>query len=221
MYRFGLLLVAVPLALVGCGGSEQAAPEVSAAQLTQLKDRAQAFAGQSVEQLAGNAEAMALAGELVEGHCASCHAKASASSGIPDLRTAMFNFGNSADAIRETIVNGRQNVMPAFGRTLGESDIGAMAQYLRTLGDTEAASGFAKTAIDLYEENCVACHGAMGEGNPQIGIPNLADDYWQHGDNIIQLRMVITRGLDEACPPHGQALDAAQVELLTAYLSQR
>lgn len=36
---------------------------------------------------------------------------------------------------------------------------------------------------EIYTTNCVACHGAAGEGG--VG-PNLTDEYWLHGDGSIK-----------------------------------
>jgi cytochrome c oxidase cbb3-type subunit 3 len=46
----------------------------------------------------------------------------------------------------------------------------------------------------LYTSNCVACHGAAGEGG--VG-PNLTDDYWLHGGSINDIFKVIKYGVVE------------------------
>jgi len=46
----------------------------------------------------------------------------------------------------------------------------------------------------IYDNNCVACHGAMGEG--KVG-PNLADGYWIHGGSIQKIFKTVTEGVPE------------------------
>lgn len=46
----------------------------------------------------------------------------------------------------------------------------------------------------IYETNCVACHGAGGEGG--VG-PNMTDDYWIHGGGIKNIFKTIKNGVPE------------------------
>lgn len=46
----------------------------------------------------------------------------------------------------------------------------------------------------IYDVNCVACHGALGEGG--VG-PNFADQYWIHGGDIKDLFRTIKYGVPE------------------------
>jgi cytochrome c oxidase cbb3-type subunit 3 len=46
----------------------------------------------------------------------------------------------------------------------------------------------------IYEANCVACHGAGGEGG--VG-PNMTDDYWIHGGSIKDIFKTIKNGVPE------------------------
>lgn len=45
---------------------------------------------------------------------------------------------------------------------------------------------------EIYMANCVACHGAQGEGG--VG-PNFADNYWMHGGSINDVFSVIKYGV--------------------------
>jgi cytochrome c oxidase cbb3-type subunit 3 len=45
---------------------------------------------------------------------------------------------------------------------------------------------------DIYVKNCVACHGANGEGG--VG-PNFADEYWIHGGGIKNIFKIVTNGV--------------------------
>ncbi len=46
----------------------------------------------------------------------------------------------------------------------------------------------------VYQTNCVACHGAQGEGG--VG-PNLTDEYWLHGGGIKNVFKTIKYGVPE------------------------
>lgn len=46
----------------------------------------------------------------------------------------------------------------------------------------------------IYDVNCVACHGALGEGG--VG-PNFADQYWIHGGDIKDIFKTIKYGVPE------------------------
>jgi cytochrome c oxidase cbb3-type subunit 3 len=48
----------------------------------------------------------------------------------------------------------------------------------------------------LFEGNCVACHGTVGQGNEGLG-PNLTDDYWIHGGSLGDIFKVIKYGAAE------------------------
>ena len=48
---------------------------------------------------------------------------------------------------------------------------------------------------DIFDKNCVACHGPLGEGNT-IG-PNMTDEYWIHGGGIKNLFKTIKYGVPE------------------------
>lgn len=46
----------------------------------------------------------------------------------------------------------------------------------------------------LYDQNCVACHGKLGEGG--VG-PNLTDEYWLHGGGVTNIFKSIKYGWQE------------------------
>lgn len=49
-----------------------------------------------------------------------------------------------------------------------------------------------KAGKALYDKNCVACHGLLGEGNA-IG-PNMTDDYWLNGGSLEDVYKIIKVG---------------------------
>ncbi|MBJ6724112.1 c-type cytochrome [Geomesophilobacter sediminis] len=65
--------------------------------------------------------------------CASCHGE-TAKGGIgPDLTKAQYKFGKSADAIAQSIVEGRPGGMPSFKNDLSQERVEGLVQYLMSL----------------------------------------------------------------------------------------
>jgi cytochrome c oxidase cbb3-type subunit III len=51
-----------------------------------------------------------------------------------------------------------------------------------------------KSGNGIYQANCAACHGKLGEGT--VG-PNLTDDYWIHGGGIVDIFKTVKYGFSE------------------------
>jgi len=67
-----------------------------------------------------------------------------------------------------------------------------------------------------YETNCVACHGAAGEGG--VG-PNLTDKYWIHGNSVDDMVKVITNGVPEkGMIPWEKSLSKRQIVEVASYI---
>lgn len=67
-----------------------------------------------------------------------------------------------------------------------------------------------------YESNCVACHGAAGEGG--VG-PNLTDNYWIHGNSVDELVKVIKNGVPEkGMIPWEKTLSKRQIVEVASYI---
>ena len=69
----------------------------------------------------------------------------------------------------------------------------------------------------LFVQNCVACHGSMGEGNA-IG-PNLVDEYWIHGGGVNNIFKTIKYGVPaKGMLPWQTQLKPAQIQQVTSYI---
>lgn len=69
---------------------------------------------------------------------------------------------------------------------------------------------------ELFEGNCVACHGADLHGG--IG-PNLTDATWIHGGTLKDIQTTITNGVPEkAMPTWGPILGPEKIAALAAYV---
>jgi cytochrome c oxidase cbb3-type subunit 3 len=77
------------------------------------------------------------------------------------------------------------------------------------LADDELSNYVVRSAKVLFGDNCAACHGAGGQGNP--GFPVLADDDWLYGGSIDKIHQTITNGRNGMMPAHGKQLTDAEV----------
>jgi cytochrome c oxidase cbb3-type subunit 3 len=196
-------------------------------QLRQEQERAekqfgpiyQKFAALEVDALKKNREALAIGQKLFLNNCAQCHASdGGGSRGFPNLTAGAWQWGGDVKTIKTTITEGRTGVMPPFGAALGEQGVKNVAQYVRSLSGLTADSIRVALGKDIYMQNCVACHGPDGKGNPALGAPNLTDKNWLHGSTEPVVIETITRGRTSQMPAHKTVLDEARIHLLTAYV---
>ncbi len=67
-----------------------------------------------------------------------------------------------------------------------------------------------------YDANCIACHGAAGEGG--VG-PNLTDNYWIHGNKVEDVVKIITYGAAEkGMIPWEKTLSKRQIVEVASYI---
>jgi cytochrome c oxidase cbb3-type subunit 3 len=72
--------------------------------------------------------------------CSACHgtdATGNQMLGAANLTDDNWLYGSSAEAVRHTIVNGRNGVMPPHGELLGENRTKILAAYVYSLGSGE------------------------------------------------------------------------------------
>lgn len=78
--------------------------------------------------------------------------------------------------------------------------------------------GVQRAAAVLYDDNCAACHGPDGRGNPLVGAPDLTNASWSWGGSEAAIRASIAQGRRGAMPGFGGALGDDGVQEVTAYL---
>ncbi|MCX7320106.1 MAG: cytochrome-c oxidase, cbb3-type subunit III [Hyphomicrobiales bacterium] len=178
--------------------------------------------------LLGLARAM---GKTVFGdNCAPCHGTGAAgSSGYPNLNDDDWLWGGSLDQIEKTIKFGTRSghaeahdgVMLAFGRDgiLKKPEIETAANYVRALAGLSTTKGYdAEAGKKIFAENCAACHGDAGRGNPEMGAPNLTDGIWLYGSDHAAIVATITNGRAGVMPAWTGRLDATTIKALTVYV---
>lgn len=177
------------------------------------------FTAKKPEDLAGDANAMAIGERLFMNNCAQCHGSdARGSKGFPNLADADWLHGGSTDKIKETITKGRIGMMPPMGAAVGGADdVKNVAHYVLSLSNSphdslRAQLGKAKFAA------CAACHGMDGKGNPALGAPNLTDDIWLHGYGEQAIISMVMNGKTNQMPAQEDKLTPAQIHVLSGYV---
>ena len=179
------------------------------------------FAALTPEQLAADSQAMGVGERLFVNHCAACHGSdARGSKGFPNLTDNDWLWGGTPEIIAQTISAGRQGMMPPMAAAVGNaSDVRNLANYVLSL----SGSAHDNIAAQLGREKfavCAPCHGPRGEGNPALGAPNLADRVWLHGWGEPAVMAMINQGKTNVMPAHAERLNAAQIQVLAAYVWQ-
>ena len=203
------------------------------------------------------------------GHCSACHSARSALGGplaqqgldgalmpgalwyAPALSSdPVTGLGDwSADEIASLLKTGVSQRGAAIGpmaevvsaslQHVSDTDVSAMAAYLKTLPATRAidVAGSAGNAGDpatvlrlgarLYEQHCAACHGASGKGAPPA-YPRLAGNRpLALGEATNPIRIVLNGGYPPGTagnprpygmPPFGAALTDAEIAAVVSYV---
>lgn len=178
------------------------------------------FLKQDIKAVAADPQARAMGQRLFLTYCAQCHGSdAGGSRGFPSLRDSDWLYGGEPEAIRASIVEGRNGVMPPMTAALGGDEAARdVMHYVFQLGGRAHDGVRAFRGKEKFESVCAACHGANGKGNSQIGAPNLTDDVWLYGASDSAILDSINKGRSGAMPAHKGFLDEGKIHLLTAYV---
>ena len=189
---------------------------VANAQFGPLYDK---YAKLDVAEVAKSREALAIGQKLFLNNCSQCHASdGGGSRGFPNLTDLEWLWGNTPEAIKTSITDGRLGVMPPWGPVLGEHGVKDVAHYVRSLSGGAHDSIRAARGKEKFAQTCVACHGAQAKGNPAVGAPDLTDTVWLHGGSEEQIIETVTKGRVDQMPAHKDVLSPAKIHLLTAYV---
>lgn len=191
--------------------------EHNAQHMAQNDPARQQLLQQSLEQLASSEVAMESAVRLFKDNCAACHGADARGQArlFPDLRDGDWLWGGSAEQIEQTIRNGRSPVMPPWLAALKAEGVTQVAAYVKAMKSPQAEELPGKM---LYQQFCMACHGADGSGNPLLGAPRLNDDIWLYGGDDATLQKTIADGRKGQMPAFGSRLSDVEIKLLVAWL---
>ena len=177
------------------------------------------FASMNAADLARDAQAMGIGERLFVNHCAACHGSdGRGAKGFPNLTDGDWLYGNTHDAVKETIAKGRNGVMPAMAAALGSAeDVRNVAHHVLSLSGSAHDSVAASLGKPKFGA-CAGCHGADGKGNQALGAPNLTDKVWLHGWGEQAIVNIITNGKNNAMPAQASRLTPEQIHVLAAYV---
>lgn len=205
-----------------------------AAQDVKVAPVRQAIATTTIDKLAGQPQLLQAA---VEGgraafkvHCVQCHGSGAAGSkGYPNLNDDDWLWGGDLATIEKTIVDGIRNpdhaetrlsIMPAFGRDqlLTVAQVDDVVAHVRTISRQQGADVATRRGALVFAENCAVCHGPAGQGNRQLGAPNLTDGIWLYGGDTEAIHQTVWNSRQGVMPRWGDKLDTATVRMLAAYV---
>lgn len=177
------------------------------------------FMAMKPEELAKDAQAMAIGERLYSNNCAQCHASdARGSKGFPNLTDVDWLHGGAAEKIKETLTVGRVGNMPPMAAAVGSSeDVKNLAQYVLSLSGSAHDSARAALGKEKFAV-CAACHGPDGKGMQAVGAANLTDNIWLHGFGEKSIIDMINNGKTNVMPAQKDKLTEAQIHVLTSYV---
>jgi cytochrome c oxidase cbb3-type subunit 3 len=157
-------------------------------------------------------------------NCSQCHGSgAQGTAGYPNLNDDDWLWGGDIEAIYQTIAHGvrfsadektRVSEMPTFNGILDASQIQEVAAYVASLSGVATDTMRTAAGSAIYADNCAACHGRAGEGNPDLGAPNLADAIWLYGANETAIAQQVRLPRHGVMPAwHGRLNDAVVKQL--------
>ncbi len=193
------------------------------------------FDAASLEEIRNNRELYAFgrAGGAVafKDNCAACHGSgAMGGNGYPNLNDDDWLWGGTLEQIYTTIRYGvrsghpqmRDNQMPAFGKDgiLQPAEVEQVAEYVANLhqGDKAAQTEAFSKGKELFAQNCVACHGDNGEGNPEMGAPRLSDNIWLYGGDKASIIATVANSRAGVMPTWEGRLSDRTVRQLAVYV---
>jgi cytochrome c oxidase cbb3-type subunit III len=163
-------------------------------------------------------------------NCSQCHgADAAGHKGFPNLNDDDWLWGGTLDQIYFTVTHGVRNAddpdarntqMPRFlvDSILNREQIGDVADYVLSLSGQPHDAAAAERGTQLYADNCAACHGDKGQGNPELGAPKLADHIWLYGGDRESIVQSISYARGGVMPNWGARLSPVTIKELAVYV---
>lgn len=179
------------------------------------------YATLSVEELQKpeNEAGLKMGQRMFANNCSVCHGTAATGAhGFPNLTDNDWLYGGAPATITQTILNGRQGAMPAWGAVLGEEGVRDVASYVLTLSGQESDAEATARGKTQFQALCTACHGVDGKGTQALGAPNLTDTTWLYGGSFEQITHTIRSGRNGVMPAHKDLLSKDKVQLIAAYV---
>jgi cytochrome c oxidase cbb3-type subunit 3 len=162
-------------------------------------------------------------------NCAPCHGAGGAGAkGFPNLADDDWLWGGDLSTVHKTIAFGvrntnsdsRQSQMPRFGADgiLTLVQIDDVAEYVLSLSGRPKDAAAIGRGTSVFADNCAACHGERGEGNSELGAPNLRDGIWLYGGDKAAVVETIRFARNGSMPAWSERLDDPTIKMLTIYV---
>lgn len=171
-----------------------------------------------ITELAQDPEALKVGQRLFSQNCSQCHGSdARGQRGFPNLTDHDWLYGGTPEKITETLINGRNALMPAWLDTMGTDGIEEVVEYTLSLSGRKVDPSLAAKGKDRFVV-CSACHGPDGKGNQMLGAPNLTDDIWLYGNSKKAVTETLTYGRNGVMPAFKNTLGEKKIHLVSAYV---
>lgn len=179
----------------------------------------QKYAEMPIEDIAKDDEARAIGQRLFLNNCAQCHGSdAQGSPSFPNLTDGSWLWGGEPEKILQTITNGRRGIMTAHKTLMTPAQASDIAQYVRSLNELAHDQTRVVPGKKMFDQFCVACHGAEAKGNPLLGAPDLTDGVWLYGSSEETIVYGILNGRDNQMPAQKDLLSPEQIRVLAGWV---
>ena len=171
--------------------------------------------------------------QLFGDNCAACHGRdGRGRANYPDLTDDDWLWGGGPELIEQTMRVGintahpdtRIGQMPAFGRDqmLDREQVRNAAAYVYSLTNPDYSTPENLDRIDagheVFVSTCAACHGDNGQGNLDVGAPNLTDARWIYGGDLDTIIASVHGGRQGHMPTWDERLTTAEIRTLAVYV---
>src|SRR5690606_13354698 len=114
----------------------------------------------------------------------------------------------------------RNNIMMAYGRDgiLNRAEISDVAEYVLSLSGRSQNAEAAARGGETFGAQCALCHGETGQGNPELGAPDLTDAIWLYGGDKATIVETVSNGRSGVMPAWSGRIDEGTIKALTLYV---
>ena len=190
-----------------------------------------------LDAIAQNAElerfAVNAGAAVFRAQCSQCHGAGAnglrPGSGFPNLLDDEWMWGGALADIAQTVTYGirntefpdaRYSVMPSFGADglLTAEEIDQVVNHVLQISGQPHDAALATAGQQVFADNCVACHGESGAGDPLFGAPALNNGIWLYGGTEADIRATVTNAHFGIMPGFTSRLNEAQIRAVAIYV---
>lgn len=177
------------------------------------------FAEVDIVDLANDPDAVAIGRRLYLNYCSVCHGSdAGGGPGFPNLANKDWLYGGTPEAIKTSIMEGRNGVMPSMAAAIGgDEGVEQVTAYVLSLSGRDADPALVEAGKAKFGV-CAGCHGPDGKGNQMLGAPNLTDNIWLYGGSPGAIKKAVREGRNGVMPSHKVFLGNDKSHVVAAYI---